>query len=111
MATPIGAINQRVTIQRPVETQDGTGQVVQTWQDVATVFAAVETTGSMERDRLRQLVGMATHAVTIWYLASVDAAGSKWRVKHGSRYYAIEGVVDAESSRRRQLVLSCTEVK
>jgi SPP1 family predicted phage head-tail adaptor len=98
-------LRESVTIQERTETQNPSGEVTWTWADYKTVRAAVEPLRGQEYFAARQLQSSTNIRVRIRYLSGVTP---KMRVKHGTRFYEIEGVIDPES-RHRELQLMCVE--
>ena len=100
-----GDLRHRVTIQQPVETQNAYGEPVVAWQDVATVWAAVEPLRGREFFDAQQVQARVDHRIRIRYRADVTP---KMRVLLGSRAFNIQAVIEPES-RRRELHLMCKE--
>lgn len=101
-----GKLRHRVTIQQLVKADDGYGGIVETWQDVATVWATVEPLRGSERYRAQQVQSELTHKVTMRYRPGVKP---QMRLLYGDRVLEIEAVIDVEE-RHRWLELLCSEV-
>jgi SPP1 family predicted phage head-tail adaptor len=101
-----GTLRHRITLQRAVESPDSLGAMVETWQNLANVWASVEPLSAREQFNLHSTYTEATHKVTIYYLAGVTA---KCRVLFGTRTFNIESVVNPEE-RNEDLNLICSEV-
>lgn len=101
-----GKLRHRVTIQELVRADDGYGGIIETWQDVATVWAAVEPLRGSERYRAQQVQAELSHKVTMRYQAGVKP---QMRLLHNGRVLNIEAVIDVEE-RHRWLELLCSEV-
>jgi len=101
----IGQLRHRVTLQQAVEQDDGYGGRTVTWQDVATVWAAVEPLRGDERYRAQQVRAQLSHRVTIRYRPGVRPG---MRVVYGGRLLAITAVIDPEE-RHERLELLCEE--
>lgn len=108
-----GRLDQRVTIQQRVESRDGFGAVVWTWEDLATIWAAVEPLRGDEFFAAAQVQNRLMTRIRIRYRAGIRA---KQRVAvpvevEGSpipvRYYDIESV--QEVGRRQELHLICVD--
>lgn len=102
----IGKLRHRVTLQELVKTDDGYGGIVETWQDVATVWAAIEPLRGNERYTAQQVQSELTHKVTIRYRAGIKP---QMRILYGNRVFDIEAVIDVDE-RHRWLELLCSEV-
>ena len=85
-----GKLRQRVTIQELVRTDDGYGGITETWQDVATVWAAVEPLRGNERYRAQQVQSELSHKVTMRYRAEIKP---QTRLLYGVRVLEIEAVL------------------
>ena len=105
----IGRLRHRVTIQEPVQTPNGSGGVVETWQDIAKqpqVFAAIQTLSSGEALRFHQVNGRATHRIHIRHR---DDITPRMRLLRGSIVYNIVSVTDRDNAGRFLEVLAQTE--
>ena len=87
VTTPsIGRMRRRLVLEAPVETDDGAGGVVRTFEAVATLWAAVEPLSagqSFETDRLGQIV---THRITLRFR---DGITTLHRFRDGTRIHQI----------------------
>lgn len=105
-----GKLRHRVTIQALVNTPDTYGGNVESWVDVATVWAKVEPAatkrGAAEFWQAQQINMSLAYVVTIRYLESITHLN---RVKFGARYFNIHAVVNPLEG-RRELQLMCEEV-
>ncbi len=100
-----GRLNERVTIEKAtLGTADTRGEQLETWSDVATVWAEVRTLGGIETWKQRTVSASATHQVTIRWRSGVTSAN---RFKWDSSTLAIESVVADPSG--TQLVCLCRE--
>lgn len=99
-----GRLRHRVTIQKPVETQNTYGEAEVRWQDVATVWASVEPLRGREYLAAKQMVSEVEVRVVIRYMAGITA---KMKVVHGSDEYLIETVINV-MERDREIQLMCT---
>lgn len=86
-----GKLRQRITFQSRGSSVDAVGQTVETWSDVATVWAAVEPIRGREFIEGLQTTGRVSHKFTIRKLASVN---SKLRISYDSRIFGIESVIE-----------------
>lgn len=100
-----GSLRKRITLQARSTSQDGLGQQVTTWADVATVWASIEPMGGRELMLAQAIKSESTHKVQTRYLAGVNAA---MRIKYGERIFNIQNVND-ENERHRMLIISCSE--
>lgn len=102
-----GELRHRVTIQQRVTGQDEYGQPLNTWQDMATVWAKIEDLTGREYFSAQQIpTAQVSTRATIRWRADVKP---EMRLVHGSRVLDIKAVLDPDG-RRRQLQLMCQEV-
>lgn len=103
-----GQLRRRVTLQKPVEVQDGFGQPVVTWQNVDTVWASAEPLTGREL-----FAAQAVHAkLTMRFILRYrDDILSTWRVVYAGRAYdLIQDPIDV-NDRRAYVELLCEEVE
>ena len=99
-----GHFDQRVTLQRAATVQDeNTGELIQTWGTLATVWARVEPVAGREFIGAGALQSELVTKITIRFMPNPTTAD---RVLHGGRTYNITSVIDYRSA-RRELVLMC----
>lgn len=104
-----GKLRHRVTIQKPVETQDDeSGAVDVVWHDVATVWAAIEPLSAREFIAAQAEDSRISARVTIRYRQDVTA---KMRLFHAAKgvYYDIHGVLADKDSGLEYLTLPVSE--
>ena len=99
---PAGALDRRLTLERPVRTYDGQGGATETFEPVAEVWAAVETVGGGVSRPGGAVHAAAATRVTIRWRADVAPL---MRLTGGGETHVIEAVKPA--GRRRFLELSC----
>ena len=96
-----GKLDKRVTIQQRSTTQDAYGQPVETWADVATVWAGIEDISGREYFAAQSTQNAVQTKITIRNGLSILPA---MRVVQGSDIYQIEAVL----RRDRYLTLMCS---
>lgn len=102
----IGKFRQRITIQQEVFTKDiGTGENTSDWQDVCTVWAAVETLKGREYFQALETHAEQTIRISIRYRSGIIPS---MRVIYCDRTLYIQSVIDPEES-HRELHLMCVE--
>lgn len=99
-----GKLNSRVTIQRPGTAQDGTGQPIIAWVDVATVWAHIVHKSGLEMIKADAPVSVVQASLRIRYRTDIDAG---MRVVHGATVYDIRAVLP-DAARRDFTDLVCT---
>ncbi len=103
--TTAGILRHRVTLQECVSGQDEAGQPIDAWQDVATVWAAVEPLRGREYFAAAQVQAEVTTRIRIRYRKGIRP---DMRVRYGERTYNINAVIDPEEC-HRELQLMCRE--
>jgi SPP1 family predicted phage head-tail adaptor len=109
-----GALNRRITLQSHSITQDTYGEPLNTWTNVATVWAAVEPLSGRELLAAQAVQSSVTHQITIRYQVQfadpkVMAAMRATMTKDGvTRIFNISDSRDLEEH-RNMLVLGATE--
>ena len=101
-----GSLRHRVTIQALVNTPDTHGGNIETWVDVATVWAKIEPIRGREFWQAQQMNTALDTVVTIRYLGSINPLN---RVLFGARRFKIHAVINP-SEGRRELQLMCEEL-
>lgn len=103
----IGELRHRVIIQEYREIVDQYGTPIdQGWQDVCTVWAAVEPIQGREYILLQNTQSELTARIRIRYRPGIKPA---MRVVYGQRVFDIQSVIDPEE-RHIELQLMCKEV-
>lgn len=106
----IGQMNQRITIQRRSATKDAYGQEIDSWIDVAEVWAYIRPISGREKLRAFAVESDLSHTVTVRYSAAllppktVDA----WRVMYGDRVFNITSVMNVDEG-NKLIVFDCVE--
>jgi SPP1 family predicted phage head-tail adaptor len=102
----LGQMRHRVVLQAASRPQDASGEPVESWSDVATLWAKVEPLSATETYRARQAGAELSHRVTVHYRAGVTPTGN--RLKLGDRVLNVRGVRCPDEA-RVWLELSCLE--
>lgn len=104
-----GKLRHRVVIQQAVETQDSnTGAINVVWQDVATVWAAIEPLSAREFIAAQAEDSSITTRITIRYRRDISA---KMRLHHRAKnvFYDIHGILSDKNSGLEYITLPCSE--
>lgn len=102
----VGVMNRRVEIQEATETQDETGQPVETWATIRTVRAARKDMRGWERFRTDQeLAARESVFTTRWF----SGLTSEMRISHDGMIWDITGL--AELGRRQFHEITATAVR
>lgn len=86
-----GRMRHIITLQEKRSTIGEYGGMVDTWQDVATVWASVEPLRGRELFAAQAAQSVTTVRFRIWYMDGVSQA---MRILFGSKVYNIESVID-----------------
>ena len=110
----IGKLDKRITLQSRSATLDAYGQELNSWTNVATIWANIKPIGGKEKLRSMAIESSLTHTVAIRYdvrflpPTKVDA----WRIQYvtpsATRIFNIVGARDVDEN-RRYIVFDCTE--
>lgn len=101
-----GTLRHRVQIQKYTETRNTkTGQLTETWIPSGSVWAAVEPLNGNERFEAMQVKAQVTTRIRMRYLPELSP---KDRIKHGSRVFLIEHIINM-NERNRELHAMCRE--
>jgi len=91
MAQQIGQLNKRVEIQAPVSVSDGMGGSTESFNALATVWAAIWPVSATEQVQTMQNVMTISHRIRIRYRSGMLAS---YRIKFGTRYFNIVSIVN-----------------
>ena len=101
-----GRLRQRVTIQDKSVTQNTYGEEVITWDDVDTVWAAVEPLRGREFLDGKQITAEVSTRIRIRHRSGITP---EMRVEFGSIVYDIHSIIHIEE-REREIHLMCQEI-
>ena len=97
--------NRLVTIERPVETDNGSGGSVVSWVKVTNAWARMRPARGGETMRNGVLTAMASEMITIRWIPNFS---EKWRLVFEGRQFNVRNIVDIEEA-HVYLELSCDE--
>lgn len=104
-----GKLRHRVIIQRLTGEQDSsTGAIDEQWEDVATVWAAIEPISAREFVTSQAEASKVTARITMRYRSDIDAT---CRLYHPAKdkFYNVEGILADKESGLEYLTLPCSE--
>jgi SPP1 family predicted phage head-tail adaptor len=101
-----GEMRHQVSLQYKTRVPDSMGGWVDSYVTAATVWAKLTTLKSDEAIQAMSTTGTAIHNITIRYRTDVRAS---WRIKYGSRYFAIIGPPIDVNFKHEFLELKCKE--
>ncbi len=105
-AQTVGGRGRRFTLELPLESPDGFGGVIRTYQAGSRLWGEIEMLSAAERARADRQEGVATHRLTLRYRDGVTAA---MRLTLGLRRFRIRHAGDPDG-RRRALVCLLEEM-
>lgn len=100
--TTVGARRRLFVLDVPLETPDGFGGVVRTFQPGPQVWGAIEALDLAERERAGRAEEAVTHRVRLRHRADVDG---RMRLTLGARRFAIRAATDPDGMRRETVCL------
>ena len=101
-----GRLRHRITIQQPTAgSANAYGETTDTWTTFAEVRAAIIPQTAREFVAAQQVRGTMTHLLEIRALSGIT---NQMRVKFGTRYLHIDGVIEIDE-RGREMRLACVE--
>lgn len=103
--TGAGDLRHRLALEEPQPVSDGAGGFTESWDTVATVWAALVPSGGVEAVESGRLAGRVTHDVTLRYRVGVTPA---MRFRQGTRLFHILSVID-DDERKTWLRCQCEE--
>lgn len=98
-------LNRRISIERPVLTDNGSGGATVVWMKVCETWAKMRPARGVERIAHGQLTATTMETITIRYIAELD---ERWRLNFEGRLFNIRDIADLEE-RHIYLELSCEE--
>lgn len=102
-----GLLRHQVEIFSLVETQStNTGEMVQSWSSLGTVWASIESLKGQEKWAAAQRQSTIDTKITIRYLSGVSVKG---KIVYGSITYMIESIINIDE-RNRELQIMCYRV-
>lgn len=100
-----GDLRKRVTIEQPAESQNGVGEMTQTWSTFAVLWASIEPLVGSEKLQAAQINANADAKITVRYYAGITP---KMRIRFLARMFQIVSVQNVDE-RNRVIDLVCVE--
>jgi len=101
-----GRLRHRLEFEKSSLSSDGQGGQTRAWSTRATVSGSLKPLRAEERFYNEQLNHTGTHEVVIRYRDDLESSD---RIKFGSRYFQIIGIMNP-NERNRQLVITAKEI-
>ena len=102
-----GEIRHRITLQEPVHIRDSFQENVTTYNDVVTVWAAIEWESGRRFLEAKQLNAEVQGVIRIRYRSGVLP---EWRIKYEDRYFEILSIANIQE-RDREIQLTVKEAQ
>lgn len=99
--TPAEKRDKLLTLQARTQTADATGQLLETWSDVARVWASVRPLAGRELLLAKQAQARLSHRITILYRAGITPT---MRAVMGSRVFHFESVINRDEANEELLI-------
>lgn len=97
-----GQMRERVTIQRPVDSQSPMGEATLTWEDIATVWASVYNVNARDYFAAQQAGAIVTHKIRIRFLPELN---QQCRVIWRGRVMEISSYMERENRAIHELLV------
>ena len=104
-----GTLRHRVTIQRATQSQNSTGEPIETWATYVTRYAAVLPLVGREYFTAQQLQAETTHKILLRGDSSTTAITPKDQILFGTRILRIESVIN-KNENGAEITLMCKEI-
>jgi SPP1 family predicted phage head-tail adaptor len=101
-----GQLDRRITILRATVAADAFNEQVQTWEDIATVWAHAAPVMDAEKQRAGETLASKSYRFTIRYSSDVADVDPRDRVTFDGRTYDVQGV--KQIGRREGLEITAT---
>lgn len=99
---PIAQLRTRIGLFAPVETQDETGGVFRTFNQIASLWCNITPFSGDERFTTGRVEEVVSHHITIRWRDDIKAP---MRFYLGARMFDVVAIADLDSRRRRMMVL------
>lgn len=93
----IGRLRHQLILEQPVRTPDGGGGTSESWSTVATLWAAIISTGGTENFDVDALTGRISHEIVLRYRPGIEPA---MRLRLGARVFEIAAVINIDERNR-----------
>ena len=92
-----GRLRHRLTIQKPVISQNDIGEEIIVWTDVQTVWAAIYPVKGSEALRANQILAEMDTRINIRNPSFLDELNAKWRGIHKNTIYDFVSIANIET--------------
>lgn len=102
-----GELRNRITLQKPTHSRNSFNELVASYADVATVWAAIDWQSGRRYLEASQLNAEVQGVIRIRFRSDIKP---EWRLKYGDRYIQILSIANIRE-RDRELQLNCKEAQ
>jgi len=102
-----GEYRNRITLQKPVHTRDSFSEMITTYVDVATIWAAVDWESGRRFETANQLNSEVQGIIRIRYRSDIRP---EWRIKYGSRIIEILSIANIKE-KDAEIQINCKEAE
>lgn len=102
-----GELRKRITLQKPVHARNDFGEMVTTYSDFITVWAAIEWQSGRRFLEAKQLNAEVQGVVRIRWRDDIQP---EWRIKYKDRYIQILSIANIQE-RGREIQFNCKEAQ
>lgn len=102
-----GELRHRITLQEQSQARNSSNEMVTSYSDAATVWAAIEWGSGRRFNEAKQINAEVEGIVRIRYRSDVKPY---WRIKYKDRYFTILTISNVYE-RGRELVMTCREAQ
>ena len=100
-----GALDKRITLQKPTYARGDLNELAESWTDVATVWAEIIPNSGRQYFEAEQASSETQGMIRIRYRSDIEA---QWRFTYNSRTFRILSIVDVKE-RNRELLITYKE--
>ena len=106
MSLDAGKLRHRLVLQRPVVSLDSDGAQTHAWEEVATVWGAIEPISGREFVQSAAVQSQVTVRITLRWRPDLRA---DWRISHAAKPYQIAAVLPDKDSGLEYITCPCSE--
>jgi SPP1 family predicted phage head-tail adaptor len=101
-----GTLRHQLQIDRPVDTQDATGDPVRTWEEVGTFWGSIEPLRGREFGTGQAILGEMDTRIRIRWALVFDEVDETFRIRHRGRVYNIVSVAHVALHQRELEIMA-----
>ena len=107
-ALAAGRLNRRISLQRLISAQDSYGGPVESWVDIATVWASIEPLSGRELETAQRMASEVTHQVLLRHqpIFNDTREVAAMRVLYGKRIFNIHAALNPDEQNAVTMLLA-----